>query len=53
MTEVVFFAVIIFAANWLFFAAFVLSIIKTGDLLADLCMYKQDPAIHQKPKARS
>lgn len=42
---------IIFVAILLFCAALALSIIKTGDLLADLHMYKQDPAIHQKPNA--
>ena len=50
MTETAF-AVIVFAAILLFCAALVLSAIKTGGLLADLLIYKQDPAIHQKPNA--
>lgn len=44
-------AIVIFVAILLFFVTFVLSIIKTGDLLADLYIYKQDTAIHQKPNA--
>ena len=50
MTEATF-TVIIFVAILLFCAALVLSAIKTGDLLADLHMHKQDPAMHQKPNA--
>lgn len=50
MTETAF-AVIVFAAILLFCAALVLSVIKTGGLLADLFIYKQDPAMHQKPNA--
>ena len=45
------FAVIIFAVILLFCAALVLSAIKTGGLLADLLIYKQNPAMHQKPNA--
>lgn len=50
MTEVAL-AVVIFVAILLLFAVLVLSIIKTGDLLADLHIYKQDPVTHQKPNA--
>lgn len=47
------FAVIVYAMILLilFCAVLALSIIKTGDLLADLHMHKQDPATHQKPNA--
>ena len=44
-------AVIVFVVILLFCAALVLSAIKTGGLLADLLIYKQYPAIHQKPNA--
>lgn len=50
MTEATF-TVIVFVVILLFCAALILSAIKTGGLLADLLIYRQNPAMHKKPNA--